>query len=510
MTLLSITRQLTSQGVVKRLQKEQTELQCRSLAFFEVVFDEAIAQAFLSLLQKYYKKQRPLAEWNLYECPGNQHMDQCLRKAHYLDLFSSIRIRGNRTNGFLSPSLGFLGSPSIRRIPLQHYLTKLQFSDLTISREDAEALQTLLQNTTPCINNNNNNNSHRGGSRSPPSSSQLQQLCLSRIRLRDDGAFRCLLEGFSNNKTLRELALLSCGLSDEAMANILESLTSHPSLKTLRLFGNQCRSLGIQGVVHLLSHPNCQLESLDLHHQRVSTATSGLPIEQLLEGWHPRRRNTTLRRLVLSGNQLVDQDMRHLSMLLRRLPFLEELDLDSNLIHNDGLRLFAESSISSSRLRALRMMQNPLTEAASLELLKLVQIHPQLHSFAPMALLLRKSTAVGKKITHFMDMNYAGRVLLQQRNHHNSIPLSVWPKVLARLTNNPIRFFFFLRGGRAGCHSNVNGIYYLLRHGPLMWQPDITTSSATTTTTIEESSSTERIPQHQMSRSSRKRKRESM
>jgi len=39
-------------------------------------------------------------------------------------------------------------------------------------------------------------------------------------------------------------------------------------------------------------------------------------IEELLNGWE-RVRNKTLNRLVLAGNKLVDDDMDHLTMLLR-------------------------------------------------------------------------------------------------------------------------------------------------------------------------------------------------
>ena len=56
-------------------------------------------------------------------------------------------------------------------------------------------------------------------------------------------------------------------------------------------------------------------------------------IEELLNGWE-RVRNKTLNRLVLAGNKLVDDDMDHLAMLLRRLSCLDDLDLDSNPLLN--------------------------------------------------------------------------------------------------------------------------------------------------------------------------------
>jgi hypothetical protein len=203
---------------------------------------------------------------------------------------------------------------------------------------------------------------------------------------------------------------------------------------------------------------------LDIQHQHIlrrGVRTEGgdrMRIEELLNGWE-RIQNKTLKRLVLAGNKLVDDDMDHLAMLLRRLSCLEELDLDSNRVTSNGLQIFAKHNISS-RLRVLRLSMNPLSTDTSSALVKILQVHPELHVVISND--FWRWTKQETSIRHLMDINRAGRVLL---NDNKAIPLSVWPLVLARLN---------ACWGRPG---GENGMYYLLRRGPVLLERSTTNSA---------------------------------
>ena len=433
MPLLSITRQLDRQRVLDRLKKEQQELNAGSLAFFEVDFDEGMALAVIDFLRCSSRSGRHFGELNFYHCPGNRHADKILEVAVALDLFSKFYIQGRRAPDFRPLSLDLFGL----QMKQSRCLRKVRLSVLSLSQEDASALKIGLENSTAKTGN-----------------PHLEYFSLSNIHFQKN-SLNEICVGFRNNQSLEAVALVCCGLEDEEIAGVANSLASHPRLTELRLSWNQCRRLGLQALVRLLACKGSKLESLDLQHQctrvRGVRLNEGdrIRVDDFVEGWN-RVRNKTLKRLVLVGNRLVDDDMDSLSMLLRRLPCLEELDLDSNHFTSNGLHIFAKHKIPS-RLRVLRLAMNPLSTETSSALVKILEVHPELNVIASSD--FWRWTAEDSSIRHLMDINRAGRVLLKD---NDSIPLSVWPLVLARL--NP-------RWGRLG---GLNGMYYLLRRGPVL------------------------------------------
>jgi Ran GTPase-activating protein (RanGAP) involved in mRNA processing and transport len=444
MPLLAITRQLDRQSVLDRLQKEQREFNAGSLAFFEIEFDEVMALAVIDFLQSSSQKGRRFGELTFYHCPGNRHVDKVLEVAVALDLFSNFYIQGRRAPNFRPLSLDLFGLQNMKQA---RHLNKIRLSVLSLSREDAAALKSGLENVG-CR--------ERG---TPP----LEHISLSNIRFQKD-ALAEICQGFRKNQSLLVVALICCGLADEEVAEVADSLASHPSLTMLRMSWNRCRNLGLQAFVRLLAGKGSKLQSLDIQHQHIlrrGVRTEGgdrMRIEELLNGWE-RIRNKTLKRLVLAGNKLVDDDMDHLAMLLRRLSCLEELDLDSNRVTSNGLQIFAKHNISS-RLRVLRLSMNPLSTDTSSALVKILQVYPELHVVISND--FWRWTKQETNIRHLMDINRAGRVLL---NDNKAIPLSVWPLVLARLN---------ACWGRPG---GKNGMYYLLRRGPVLLERSITDST---------------------------------
>jgi len=116
------------------------------------------------------------------------------------------------------------------------HLNKIRHSVLSLSKEDAAAaLKSGLENGCR----------ERG---IPP----LEHISLSNIRFQKD-ALTEICHGFRNNQSLPVVALICCGLADEEMVEVADSLASHPSLHTLRLAWNRRRSLGLQAFVRLLA-----------------------------------------------------------------------------------------------------------------------------------------------------------------------------------------------------------------------------------------------------------------
>jgi hypothetical protein len=435
MPLVSFARNLSSRGVVERLKKEKREQRATGFAFFEISFNDDITSTLLELWRFLHQHQRRrLGELSFFFCPENTNLTAILQAALALDLFSLIRIQGAKRD-LSQPTLTVesLGG----QMKHARNLTTLNLSFLRLSRNAAAFLKLLLENNH-C----------------------LERLLLSNLVL-EESSLEELKQGLKYNTKLQVIALISCGLSDTDMALLLESLVSHPVLTTLRLFGNQCRSRSLHAMTRLLSSPQCKLQSLDMHHQfppshfRHDNSEGKMRIQVLVEQWQGTYRNNTLRRLVLSGDKLGDEDMKYLALLLRRLPCLEELDLEGNCITDCGLRELAQHSQVPSRLRILRLAENAFTHDAAPALLDLLQQHPELQCVTP-STYWKVSTPYGNDIRNYLEQNRAGRVLLCGKS---TIPLSVWPTVLARLTAKP-----FLRG-------SANGVYYLLRNGPVTFEP---------------------------------------
>jgi hypothetical protein len=348
-----------------------------------------------------------------------------------------------------------------------------------------------------------------------------------------------LCEGFPSNSTLKTIGLQRCRLTDYQVALIFDSLAHHPTLRTLNLAENSCRKLGFEALDRILVSPQwmpksdtekmdtdvqhyCKIESLDLSYQFTSEETYATG-EHIQLDILTRNCTTTdadmriypnLLKLDLQGNQIYDSDMADLAFLIQhRFPRLEELDLRFNEITTEGLEAFAKHSdpgndcyrssisfpIPSSRLRTIRLTNNPLvmTDQTSNSILKLLKIYPELQLIQS-NLPWEDQTSVAQNIQHLLDINRAGRVLLLADNNgttdgtirrlsetgppspkHSAekrrrsqlrqqerrpFPVAAWPQVLARLTRQA-RYPHYIP-----LKNCLNGMYYLIRHGPIIME----------------------------------------
>mmetsp|Transcript_30330 Transcript_30330/g.71507 ORF Transcript_30330/g.71507 Transcript_30330/m.71507 type:complete len:793 (-) Transcript_30330:319-2697(-) len=250
----------------------------------------------------------------------------------------------------------------------------------------------------------------------------------------------------------------------------------YPNLRKLVLQGNQIDDSDMRDLAFLIRHRFPHLEELDLRFNEITT--EGL--ELFANHSDPFYEGSS------SGGHTANNNAR--SAQNRRVP------------------------PPSSRLRTIRLTNNPLvmTNQTSIVILRLLKIYPELQLIQS-NLEWEDGTSIAEYIQHLLDINRAGRVLLlagsngsagtsttatatatattnttagvslrqhqkhpleeqdeqrrrrqlQQQQRH-PIPLGAWPLVLARLTRQS-RYPHYIP-----VKNSLNGMYYLIRHGPII------------------------------------------
>jgi hypothetical protein len=279
---------------------------------------------------------------------------------------------------------------------------------------------------------------------------------------------------------------------------------------------------------HDASNRRLRLKTLDLSHQFTSensfAARERLEIELLVA--HPSHGKAFdyffLRKLILSANQIQDSDMVHVAAIILRFPNLQELDLGFNDVTTEGLKHLVRHSqrqfdgghgVKTSRIRKIRLVNNPLSIEASKSFLDLFKIFPMLRCID--SNVQYQKTTEADEIEHMIDINAAGRVLLQRhpctysltkkssqekKTEEFRIALSVWPVVIARLTPR----FKNVKYCCDKCipRSAANGLYYLIRHGPVLAESSETetsrkvTKKKTTSSSLSSTGSDDTNKQH--------------
>jgi Ran GTPase-activating protein (RanGAP) involved in mRNA processing and transport len=319
-----------------------------------------------------------------------------------LDLFAQITVKGMTRDERISQQAALSLGMAMKFNTLLH---TLHLGHIALSREQSAALSDGLRTMDES------------------QSCQFKQLSMSRITFAED-AIAELASGLQNNSSIQTLAVTSCNLTDVQVAQLVQGMVNHSSLKVLRLFGNQGRTHALVALVKLLS--STKLESLDFHHQSWQEGGLQAQVKILAAGL---KGNQHIKRLNLSSNILVDEDLSSLSKILWTCPRLEELDLDLNNITNRGLETFASQNIPGS-LRRLRLSGNDFTREGAIHLLKILQVNLELGFVDCHRFWVRSEKR--REIQHFMDLNRSGRILLR---HSSTPPIALWPVVLARANN---------------------------------------------------------------------------
>jgi hypothetical protein len=504
---------------VEKLNQANVDETTTNLAFENYCFDEdSIVQAVIDLLHRAFQKGCQLGYLSIYDCTGR--VDAILNAATSLDMFDKISLVGD------SDGLSHYGFWSISvAIKFNKHLSKLGLTDMEMTRQQAAALAAglitsngqshfkelrmsdmfveegaitelafgLKHNFSLCILSverchlgdaelaelveaveshpslkelslqGNGGQKHALaalGKVLASTSCRLEELDFSGQGIRDEDGELSITElasGLKQNSTLCILNVERCHLGDAKLAELVDAVESHPSLKQLSLWGKGGQKHTLVALGKLLASSKCQLEELDFSdqgidddaHARTSLVrdhdglTGHLGI--LAEGL---RCNQSLTRLDLLWNGLLDKDMDVLGQILATCK-LEQLNLSANRITHSGFVSFTKNLPKS--LKWFDFSGNDFNqEEAACYTLELFEEYPQLwydgwdweDSESP----------IHQKIQHFKDLNRCGRILLVASD--GAIPLSIWPTVLARAntllsdnkerTNNAI--FHLLQG----------------------------------------------------------------
>lgn len=168
----------------------------------------------------------------------------------------------------------------------------------------------------------------------------------------DYAAAQHFSRGLAENKTLKDLILNGCSLSDASVALIVEALKGHPGVRKLWLSMNRCGEKTSAALEEWLSNPICQLLELYMDGQRFprqqsrpsATGITKLNISLISNGL---RSNNSLKVLDLTDNHFICD--RDLELLGRALSSFNE-----NGKSNSSLEklLLARCGITSSGLAA--------------------------------------------------------------------------------------------------------------------------------------------------------------
>ncbi|KAB1272975.1 NACHT protein; LRR and PYD domains-containing protein 14 [Camelus dromedarius] len=202
---------------------------------------------------------------------------------------------------------------------------------------------------------------------------------------------------------LQNLSLESCSLTTVCCLNISKALIRSQSLRSLNLSTNNLLDDGVMLLCEALMHPKCYLERLSLEHCGLTAA--GCEDLSLALISNERLTHLCLADNVLGdgGVKLISHALKHpqctlQSLVLRRCHFsslsseclsasllrnrsLTHLDLGSNCLRDDGVKLLCEVfRRPGCHLQALELMGCVLTSACCLDLASAILNNPNLRS----------------------------------------------------------------------------------------------------------------------------------
>eukprot|EP00980_Cylindrotheca_fusiformis_P000085 scaffold19_cov114-Cylindrotheca_fusiformis.AAC.32 len=240
--------------------------------------------------------------------------------------------------------------------------------------------------------------------------------------------------------SLERVSFKCCGLSDEALNQIVSALQTLPHLKYLDLAANRCGPKGMRSITALIKQ-STTLEHLDLSYQTL-TEGKRLCLESFLAPALLHDRSKQLKVLRLAGNLIDDNGISQLASSLRSPSCsLQHLDLSTNEISSNGLATLGLCLKTNYHLTRLNLKSNFFSDLSSLlpiieENYSLEYLEHSCHASEPSA----------KFIAQICHLNRGGRRLLCQEPN---IPMGLWSKVLARCvqTKNCDAIHYFLQTG---------------------------------------------------------------
>ena len=170
---------------------------------------------------------------------------------------------------------------------------------------------------------------------------------------------------------IQRITIRSCGLKDEEMIGICKGMKSLRHLKYLDLCNNALGTDSVQLLVRLFSRLSRRLESLNLHGNSTLSFKHGrmlfkgfdniellnqIPVRAL------RKVEGDAKQLVLQRLNIEELELGIVSVMLEKMPQVEELNLTENRIDAAGLRRVVKLVEGCPTIVRLNLNENPLLE----------------------------------------------------------------------------------------------------------------------------------------------------
>ena len=268
---------------------------------------------------------------------------------------------------------------------------------------------------------------------SAPLGKQLVELDLSGNTLNDGTA---ILQVVLNNPTLQKLDVSNNSLSTKGMEQFVGYGAFH-TLRSCDLSRNNIRRDAIQSLGYALGDSNCKLKELYLDANEMMDCTMESIAFGLLS-------NTSLEKLSLNNNYLGDIGAMKIaiSIGLNSKSQMKELRLSNNKIHNAGAVSLMKHT--SDNMVKLDLSGNRITDGRSI-----CKILRQDNN--SMRQLSIKRNPIPLQHAHEIEFwtrlnSSGGRQLLSRAgdNKKGGDPVSIWPIVLGRISQDPNGLYYFL------------------------------------------------------------------
>ena len=315
---------------------------------------------------------------------------------------------------------------------------------------------------------------------------------------------KLLGEGILGSKNLTSLNLSGChfdvGGSPRVMRNLFDVFKNHKRLQLLYVSSIRFTGLRMETISSIMWNKVSSIlrHSKSLTH--IDLADTNIPIEKLVG--ETLGENRTLTSLVLSKNQLSDDEASLLAFGLRHNSKLEWLDLRNNYLSDHSVRSLvgAVTANRASRLRELLLAGNAISEPGCqllLEELKKggskrlesVQINCRCKPMEVASFYLATNRC-GRRLSDTTDDGPAQKKPKvatstktgggKSQGPKSTIPLSLWPNVLGRIRN---QHYYKSRSWDKGqlwsTEMQASVVYYMLRENLIIGQDSEATLQST-------------------------------
>lgn len=281
---------------------------------------------------------------------------------------------------------------------------------------------------------------------------------LERCRFTEIAAIQALSRGIRGHGLLRSVRIQSCfasnghPLDDDSMSFLIGGLEHITRLTHLDLSRNKCLQRSLSSLSSLIDRT--QVRQINLSGQHVNRENDEFMDLSLLVG--ALGRTSTLHSLDLSYNKLSDRDMAYVSAALTHNTSITHVDLSGNKIMNLGINILCSRIPSMPVLQSLVLKNNSFDDEGAEDLVNAMK-----HNLILGRLDCDPDIPLSKTIRYYADLNWSGRRFVHPGNSEIPIHASLWPVILARVSQ--------LREKRAigikERHATV--LYYLLRQSVL-------------------------------------------